>query len=254
MGPPFELLKGSPIPRRAAVDQPVPRLVVAVRPRIVSIDSAARRDHDPDGSRPHARLFRGVGGSERPRRHRSGAVPGRAGDAPVAPRCSSCSPASPRISYGTSGRTVADVSRFLLTRWSLAHRHRVHRGASGLVLQFSTCTCSSPRYIRGARRLDGGAERLGLPATVGDCRHRACHDRRAATCSMASVRKSRRRRVIWNLLHRPRTVAAWACRQAYLQLSARSLDRCDGGGLCAWTGVQASTAPRAGASSYGSGR
>jgi hypothetical protein len=38
MGPPFELLKGSPIPRRAAVDQPVSRLVVAVRPRIDSID------------------------------------------------------------------------------------------------------------------------------------------------------------------------------------------------------------------------
>ena len=37
MGPPFELLKGSPIPRRAAVDQPV-CLVVAARPRIVSID------------------------------------------------------------------------------------------------------------------------------------------------------------------------------------------------------------------------
>jgi len=114
MGPPFELLKGSPIPRRAAVDQPVPRLVVAVRPRIVSID-LLRGAIMILMALDHTRDFFGVGGLNA----RDVTDPALFLTRWVTHYCAPLFILLAGVSaylYGTSGRTVADVSRFLLTR------------------------------------------------------------------------------------------------------------------------------------------
>ena len=114
MGPPFELLRGSPIPRRAAVDQPVPRLVVAVRPRIVSID-LLRGAIMILMALDHTRDFFGVGGLNT----RDVADPALFLTRWVTHYCAPLFILLAGVSaylYGMSGRTVADVSRFLLTR------------------------------------------------------------------------------------------------------------------------------------------
>jgi uncharacterized membrane protein len=114
MGPPFELLKGSPIPRRAAVDQPVPRLVVAVRPRIVTID-LLRGAIMILMALDHTRDFFGVGGLNA----RDVTDPALFLTRWVTHYCAPLFILLAGVSaylYGTSGRTVADVSRFLLTR------------------------------------------------------------------------------------------------------------------------------------------
>ena len=114
MGPPFELLKGSPIPRRAAVDQPVPRLVVAVRPRIVSID-LLRGAIMILMALDHTRDFFGGGGLNA----RDVTDPALFLTRWVTHYCAPLFILLAGVSaylYGTSGRTVADVSRFLLTR------------------------------------------------------------------------------------------------------------------------------------------
>ena len=142
MGPPFELLKGSPIPRRAAVDQPVPRLVVAVRPRIVSID-LLRGAIMILMALDHTRDFFGVGGLNA----RDVTDPALFLTRWVTHYCAPLFILLAGVSaylYGTSGRTVADVSRFLLTRglWLIFIEFTVVRLGWFFSLNLH---CSSPR-------------------------------------------------------------------------------------------------------------
>ena len=228
----------------------MPRLVVAVRPRIVSID-LLRGAIMILMALDHTRDFFGGGGLNA----RDVTDPALFLTRWVTHYCAPLFILLAGVSaylYGTSGRTVADVSRFLLTRglWLIVIEFTVVRlgwffslnlhlffaqviWALGVSMAVLSGLVYLPRWAIAA---------IGL-AMIGG--HNLFDGIRPE--------QSRRRRVDLESVAPPRTVAAWACRQAAIvTLSARSLDRRDGGGLCARTGVQARRRHAPAPAAYGS--